>query len=99
MLAFVMIFLLVPETKQRTLEELDYVFAVPLRKFIAYQVREVLPWWVRRFVFQDKTATVRELYKFDRGISGDDVHEATPAKAAPASTTPPPATKGEVGAI
>ena len=35
----------------------------------------------------------------DRDIGGDDVHEATPAKAAPASTTPPPATKGEVGAI
>ncbi len=26
--AFVMIFFLVPETKQRTLEELDYIFAV-----------------------------------------------------------------------
>lgn len=30
-MAFVMIFLFVPETKQRTLEELDYV-SIPLEK-------------------------------------------------------------------
>jgi len=35
-LAFGMIFLFVPETKQRTLEELDYIFAVPTRKFIQH---------------------------------------------------------------
>ena len=29
--AFVMIFFLVPETKQRTLEELDYIFAVSIQ--------------------------------------------------------------------
>lgn len=34
---FVMIVLFVSETKQRTLEELDYIFALPGRKFIACQ--------------------------------------------------------------
>ncbi|KAL8893487.1 MAG: hypothetical protein Q9192_005214, partial [Flavoplaca navasiana] len=37
-IAFLMIFLWVPETKQRTLEELDYIFAVPTRKHMHYQV-------------------------------------------------------------
>jgi hypothetical protein len=35
--ALVMIFLWVPETKQRTLEELDYVFAVPTRIHMKYR--------------------------------------------------------------
>jgi hypothetical protein len=38
-----MIFLWVPETKQRTLEELDYVFAVPTRKHMRYQMTKALP--------------------------------------------------------
>jgi len=42
-LALCMIFLLVPETKQRTLEELDYIFAVPTRVHIHYQLTKALP--------------------------------------------------------
>jgi MFS family permease len=42
-IAFCMIFLFVPETKQRTLEELDYVFAVPTRKHMSYQLTKALP--------------------------------------------------------
>lgn len=38
--ALVMIFLWVPETKQRTLEELDYVFAVPTAKHMKYQATD-----------------------------------------------------------
>jgi hypothetical protein len=38
-----MIFLFVPETKQRTLEELDYVFGVPTRIHIHYQLFKALP--------------------------------------------------------
>lgn len=37
-----MIFLWVPETKQRTLEELDYVFAVPTAKHMKYQATKAL---------------------------------------------------------
>ncbi|KAI5858782.1 hypothetical protein BZA05DRAFT_382426 [Tricharina praecox] len=68
--AFVMIFLLVPETKQRTLEELDYVFAVPLRKFMSYQTTKALPWWVKRYILRNKTARLEPLYHFDRGVEG-----------------------------
>jgi len=68
--AFVMIFLWVPETKQRTLEELDYIFAVPTRKHMAYQLTEALPYWFRRYIFQDKAARLRPLYQLDEHLEG-----------------------------
>lgn len=64
-LAFCMIFLWVPETKQRTLEELDYVFAVPTRKHMHYQMTKALPWWVRRYIFMKKGPPLEPLYHFD----------------------------------
>lgn len=60
----------VPETKQRTLEELDYVFAVPLRRFMSYQVKVALPWWFKRWVLFQKDAKLAPLYHFDHGIQG-----------------------------
>lgn len=78
MLAFVMIFLFVPETKQRTLEELDYIFAIPTRTFMHYQITKTLPYWFRRGILFDKTAKLEPLYRFEttsdfKGTeSGDD---------------------------
>lgn len=66
LVAFVMIFLFVPETKQRTLEELDYVFAVPTRTFINYQLKDWLPWFIKRYVLLDNNAKLEPLYHFDR---------------------------------
>ena len=43
MIAFVMIFLWVPETKQRTLEELDYVCTHPPYSSSVFQYRARLP--------------------------------------------------------
>lgn len=65
LVAFVMIFLWVPETMQRTLEELDWVFAVPTRKFISYQVTETLPWFFKKYLFFQRDATRPPLYHFD----------------------------------
>jgi sugar porter (SP) family MFS transporter len=62
--AFVMIFLLMPETKQRTLEELDYVFAVPTSRHVSYQVKTFLPYWIRRYVFF-RDVELKPLYNFD----------------------------------
>ncbi|KAF8808916.1 sugar transporter [Phlegmacium glaucopus] len=62
--ALVMIFLLMPETKQRTLEELDYVFAVPTSRHISYQVGTFLPYWIRRYVLFQKVE-LTPLYNFD----------------------------------
>jgi MFS family permease len=64
--AFVMIFFWVPETKQRTLEELDYVFAVPTRRFMSYQLRETLPYWIKRYVLWQRNAELKPLYHFDQ---------------------------------
>lgn len=63
--AFVLIFLFLPETKQRTLEELDYVFAVPTRTHARYQLSVALPWWVRRYVGRRKGERCPELYSFE----------------------------------
>ncbi|KAJ5906517.1 Major facilitator superfamily domain general substrate transporter [Penicillium subrubescens] len=62
-IAFVLIFLFLPETKQRSLEELDYVFGVPTRTHARYQLTQVLPWWIRRYIFGRKGAVCPELYK------------------------------------
>lgn len=60
-----MIFLFVPETKQRTLEELDYVFAVPTRTHVNYQLTKALPYFFQRWILFNKGAKLEPLYKFD----------------------------------
>ncbi|TFK75341.1 hypothetical protein BDN72DRAFT_810901 [Pluteus cervinus] len=67
--AFVMIFFLMPETKERTLEELDYVFALPTSKHIAYQFHTYIPYFIKRWVFLNKDATLPPLYNFDEVVS------------------------------
>ncbi|KAI1780270.1 hypothetical protein F4818DRAFT_435477 [Hypoxylon cercidicola] len=64
--AFIMIFLWMPETKQRTLEELDYVFAVPTSVFVKHNTTKVVPWWLKRYVLWNRDATLEPLYHFDR---------------------------------
>ena len=72
--ALVMIFLWVPETKQRTLEELDYVFAVPTRVHMHYQVFKVLPWWFKKYIFR-MHAELEPLYKFDHIATPEAIKE------------------------
>lgn len=71
--ALIMIFLWMPETKQRTLEELDYVFAVPTRTHMKYQAGPNLSWWIKTYILRKKGLKKPVLYKFD------EVH-ASPAK-------------------
>lgn len=66
-----MIFLWVPETKQRTLEELDYIFAVPTRVHMHYQLTKALPYWINRYIFRRKVE-LQPLYKFDH-VATEDV--------------------------
>jgi hypothetical protein len=63
-----------PETKQRTLEELDYVFAVPTRTHMNYQLTKNLPWWWKRYILRQKHLPKPILYKFDE-------YESSPAAA------------------
>ena len=57
-----------PETKQRTLEELDYIFAVPSRTFMKYQTTKAAPWWIKRYIMMQKGATLEPLYDMDRTL-------------------------------
>lgn len=65
------------ETKQKTLEELDYVFAVPTRTFAKYQLTEVLPWWFKRHILFQRNATLRPLYEEDRPAASPPVKEVS----------------------
>ncbi|KAI0879847.1 uncharacterized protein GGS22DRAFT_182750 [Annulohypoxylon maeteangense] len=76
--AFVMIFLWMPETKQRTLEELDYIFAVPTSVFIKYNSTKVVPWWFRRYVLRKAGAALEPLYHFD-GPDSDETVSGSPS--------------------
>ncbi|EXJ92159.1 hypothetical protein A1O3_00709 [Capronia epimyces CBS 606.96] len=69
--AFVMIFLWLPETKQRTLEELDYIFAIPTRTFMKHQVGTVLPWWIKTYIFRRKIGPCPALWSFDGHVDND----------------------------
>ncbi|KAI3547475.1 hypothetical protein CABS01_11143 [Colletotrichum abscissum] len=64
--AFVMILFWVPETKQRTLEELDWVFALPTARFAHYQVTKAIPYFFKRWVFFDRNAKLEPLYTFQQ---------------------------------
>jgi sugar porter (SP) family MFS transporter len=65
LVALAMIIVAVPETKLKTLEELDQVFSIPTRRFAKYQVFTVIPWWFKRHVFRNKDVSCPELYHDD----------------------------------
>ncbi len=60
-----MIFFLLPETKQRTLEELDYVFAVPTWKHVTYQGGTFLPYWIKKWVLGKRDTVLEPLYHLE----------------------------------
>ncbi|KAK8034652.1 hypothetical protein PG993_009647 [Apiospora rasikravindrae] len=62
LLAFALVFLLVEETKRRSLEDLDLVFAVRKSRFIKHQLTQYLPWWFQYYIRRDKTAEQPSLY-------------------------------------
>ncbi|KAH8816984.1 hypothetical protein F5884DRAFT_241499 [Xylogone sp. PMI_703] len=66
-LVFILVFLFVPDTSRYTLEELDYIFAVPSRKFISYQVKKALPWAWKRYVLFERNAKLEPLFRFNAG--------------------------------
>ncbi|KAJ6542771.1 MFS transporter [Mycena capillaripes] len=52
LVAWVMIFCFVRETKELTLEELDQVFSVPTSQYIKYESTVWLPWFIKRYVLR-----------------------------------------------
>ncbi|KAL9934846.1 hypothetical protein V8E36_006621 [Tilletia maclaganii] len=61
------VFFFMPETKQLSLEELDQVFAVPMKKHAAYQLRQ-LKYGFRTRVLRQKNVEKEELYHIDPTI-------------------------------
>ena len=49
-IAFVLVYLLVEETKQRSLEDLEQIYNVSKRTFVQYVATVHLPWVLRRWV-------------------------------------------------
>ena len=66
--------------KQRTLEELDYVFGVTTRRHASFQVKEQFPWWFRRWVLFKKGEPEPQLYYLDDTAIMPSAHE-NPEKA------------------
>jgi hypothetical protein len=60
-IALVLIWFFVPETKLLTLEELDGVFSVPTATYGKYQTGTVLPHFIRRVIFRRKNEPLPEL--------------------------------------
>ncbi|KIW63945.1 hypothetical protein PV04_08907 [Phialophora macrospora] len=96
MVALVMIFLWVPETKQRTLEELDYIFAVPTHRFMSYQTGTWLPWFIKRYVFWNKSAELKPLYTFENGVMMDIKEQKRHAERERAASISQEAAKSDV---
>ncbi|WVR03556.1 hypothetical protein IAU60_000548 [Kwoniella sp. DSM 27419] len=72
LVAFVMIFFLLPETKQLTLEELDYVFGVPTSQHASYQWNVWLPYVMKRHVLR-QNVELEPLYHLEE-IGGIEKH-------------------------
>jgi hypothetical protein len=70
------------ETKQKTLEELDYIFGVPTRTFMRYQLIKALPYWLKRCVFFNGEAGLEPLYKTDEGNLAADQKKGSVANVA-----------------
>ncbi|ODN80979.1 hypothetical protein L202_03089 [Cryptococcus amylolentus CBS 6039] len=77
MIAFVLIFFFLPETKQLTLEELDYVFGVPTATHASYQAKVWAPWFIKSKILRKKVE-LEPLYHLEEvgGIEKDPEYAA-----------------------
>lgn len=68
----------------KTLEELDYVFGVPMSQHAKYQLKTWLPWWFKRYILRKKDAKLTPLYNLDEvgGVEKDPEFAALSAGAA-----------------
>ncbi|OBT84290.1 hypothetical protein VE02_07612 [Pseudogymnoascus sp. 03VT05] len=72
LVAAALIFFFLPETKQRSLEELDLVFAVPIKKFMNHQLFKVLPYYVNYYILR-KNVILEDLYQDKLWDHGADI--------------------------
>lgn len=76
LVAFVLVFLLVEETKGFSLEDLSMVFAVPKHKFVAFQIR-YLGYLYRKYLRRSKDEEEPEFYIYALGHLRDRQPDAS----------------------
>ncbi|KAL9937144.1 hypothetical protein V8E36_004379 [Tilletia maclaganii] len=69
-IAFVLLFTFMPETKQLSLEELDSVFNVPTRTFIQHNYTKVLPWFLKGGLFRKSVPKPEPLMHEESKLGG-----------------------------
>lgn len=69
LVGFVLVLLFMPETKNKTLEELDQVFSVPTHVHAAYGLRQV-PYFFRRYLLR-QSVKPEKLYQRDDTVDAD----------------------------
>lgn len=85
--AFALVWLLMPGTVQvATLEEMNYIFGVPTRRHIEYQLKEVLPWAFRHYILRKPTKRLAPLYRWNRAREDQQLQPPAPPLAPPAQT-------------
>ncbi|KAL7623879.1 hypothetical protein AAE478_005435 [Parahypoxylon ruwenzoriense] len=81
-IGFILVLLFLPETKERTLEELDAVFDVPLRSIMRYGVEQFFFFWghyiLRRDIAPPKAPVAREALEYaQEHFSKEKAYDAT----------------------
>lgn len=70
-IAFVLVYFLVEETRWVSLEDLEVIYGHPKADFVRYQLTEHLPWFIRKYVFfrrsAEKPPTYDEYIARDKG--------------------------------
>ncbi|KAH7312599.1 hypothetical protein B0I35DRAFT_481042 [Stachybotrys elegans] len=73
--AFILVFFLVEETRQLSLEDLDVVYGRPKITFIKYQLQVLLPYIVKRYIFF--RSNIAKPPDFDRYVAEEEEDDAS----------------------
>lgn len=76
-IGFFLVLFFVPETKEKTLEELDSVFNVPLRKHAKYGA-ESFVWFLRRYILFNRSAVKPKIPHDEALLHTEKVHVERP---------------------
>ncbi|KAL8810139.1 MAG: hypothetical protein Q9200_002825 [Gallowayella weberi] len=65
-IALLLVWLFVPgmERQTPTMEEMNYIFGVALRRHVSYQIKEVAPWSVKHYILRRNVAYPDPLYRY-----------------------------------
>lgn len=52
------------------MEEMSYVFGVPTRRHVEYQVKDVAPWCIEHYVLRRRGVDLKPLYRWAHEEAG-----------------------------